>query len=99
MNDAGKIAGRVFAKTFACYLRCCRNIQEAVKDMVDIVNDPDATEQETDAALLTISDALFPTGERFPPRRCDVRAEIACPECGVVWCEKCGRCECNGKGE
>jgi hypothetical protein len=50
----------MFAFMFQAYLECSDEIQAAIRDMVAIVNDPAATEDERDAAIATITEALFP---------------------------------------
>lgn len=61
VSDGNIITSRVFAEVFQAYLECSDEMQAAVRDMIEIVNDPRATSQEVDAALLTISEALFPS--------------------------------------
>jgi len=54
------IASRAFADVFRAYLECSDAVQEAIRDMVEIVNDPESAAEEVNAALLTIAEALFP---------------------------------------
>ncbi len=58
---AEAIASRAFADMFRAYMECSDAVQEAIRDMVEIVNDPESAVEETDAALLTIAEALFPS--------------------------------------
>jgi lambda repressor-like predicted transcriptional regulator len=58
--DGNAIASRMFAQVFQAYLECSDEVQQAVRAMVDVVNSPDATQEECEAALITIQDALFP---------------------------------------
>lgn len=60
-RDAELIASEAFARVFRAYIECSEAAQEAIRDMVEIVNDPEATADERDAALLTIAEALFPS--------------------------------------
>ena len=60
-SDAEVIASRAFADVFRAYLECSDAVQEVIRDMVEIVNDPEATAEEIDAAVLTIAEALFPS--------------------------------------
>jgi len=60
-RDAELIASEAFARVFRAYIECSDAAQEAIRDMVEIVNDPETTTDERDAALLTIAEALFPS--------------------------------------
>lgn len=51
----------LFAKMFRAYLECSDEIQAVVRDMVDIVNDPNCDQDEKQAAIHTIAEALFPS--------------------------------------
>jgi len=59
--DGNLVTSEVFAQVFHAYLECSDEVQAAIRDMVEIVNDPEATTDEVHAALATIADALFPT--------------------------------------
>jgi lambda repressor-like predicted transcriptional regulator len=60
-NDSDLIASRMFADVFQAYMECSDEIQQAIREMVDIVHSVDATEDERDAAIVTIAEALFPS--------------------------------------
>ena len=51
---------RLFAQVMSAYKECDPEIQDVVLEMVDIVNDAEATNDEKDAAIHTIVEALFP---------------------------------------
>lgn len=59
--DAKEILSRMFAEVFPAYLECSHEVQVAIRGMVAIVNHPETTAEETEAALLTIADGLFPS--------------------------------------
>lgn len=59
--DGKLIASKVFADVFQAYLECSTEIQAVIRDMVQVVNAHDAIEDERDAALATIAEALFPS--------------------------------------
>lgn len=59
--DGNLMTSQVFAQMFHAYLECNDEVQSAIRDMVEIVNAPDATEDEKEAATLTIAEALFPS--------------------------------------
>lgn len=58
--DASLLTSEQFAVVFQAYLECSDNIQAAIREMVEIVNDPESDEEEKFAAVSTIADALFP---------------------------------------
>jgi lambda repressor-like predicted transcriptional regulator len=51
-----------FAKCFSTYLECSPAMQQIIRDMAAIVSDAEATEDERQAAVATIAEALFPSG-------------------------------------
>jgi len=59
--DGNRIASDVFAKMIRAFQECSDEIQAAVYDMADIVNSTAAAQDEKDAALATIEEALFPS--------------------------------------
>ena len=59
--DGNLMSSQVFAQVMHAFLECSDEIQSAIVEMVQIVNDPDATDDEKHAALSTIADALFPS--------------------------------------
>jgi lambda repressor-like predicted transcriptional regulator len=54
------VTSRMFAQVFQAYMECSDEIQEVIRDMAAIVNDPEATETEQAMACSTIAEALFP---------------------------------------
>jgi len=50
----------IFARIYQAYLECADDTQEAVRNMLAIVNAPDADSDEKEMALDTIVEALFP---------------------------------------
>jgi lambda repressor-like predicted transcriptional regulator len=55
------MASQLFAQVFQAYLECSEEAQAAIRDMVEIVNDPEATEDDRAMACSTIAEALFPS--------------------------------------
>ncbi len=53
--------GLLFANIFQAYLECSDEIQEGVREMVSIINNPNADEQEKAMSLDSLVEALFPT--------------------------------------
>lgn len=60
-SDGNRIASQVFAQTLQAYLECSDDVQAVIRDMAVVYNAPDATEEEREAALSTIAEALFPS--------------------------------------
>lgn len=60
MNDPGLLASQQFAQMLHAYKECSDEIQAVILDMVEVYNSSDATEDEPQAALATIAEALFP---------------------------------------
>src|SRR5262249_41253342 len=60
-KDGNLIASHMFAEMFHTYLECGDEVQAAIRDMVAVVNAPDATKEECDAALASIAEALLPS--------------------------------------
>lgn len=58
--DGNRLSTQMFAQVFRAYKECSDEIQAAIRDMVDILDDEDATNDEKEAALSTIQEALFP---------------------------------------
>ena len=48
------------AKLIRAYIECSDEIQAGIRDMLDILNDADADDDDRDMALVTLADALFP---------------------------------------
>ena len=59
--DIDLMTSQFFAQLFHAYLECSDEVQAVIREMVEVVNDPDSTKEESDAALLTIAEALFPS--------------------------------------
>ena len=52
-----------FSKSLCAFLECDDDSQEIIHDMAGVVNDPEATLAEQQAAIRTIAEALFPSGQ------------------------------------
>jgi DNA-binding XRE family transcriptional regulator len=48
------------AKFLRAYLECSDEIQAGIREMLDILNDPETDEDDRDMTLITLADALFP---------------------------------------
>lgn len=48
------------AKFIHAYLECSDSIQEGIRNMLDILNDPESDEDDRHMAVATLADALFP---------------------------------------
>jgi lambda repressor-like predicted transcriptional regulator len=48
------------AKFLRAYLECSDEIQAGIRDMLEILNDPNTDEDDRDMTLITLADALFP---------------------------------------
>ena len=59
--DPELMTSRMFAQVFQAYVECTVEIQSLIRDMVEIVNDPSATEDEKLMACSTIAESLFPS--------------------------------------
>ena len=59
--DPELMTSRMFAQVFQAYVECTAEIQSLIRDMVEIVNDPSATEDEKLMACSTIAESLFPS--------------------------------------
>jgi len=57
--DTELLASRMFAQVFQAYMECSDDVQEIIRDMIAIVNDPEAAEDERSMACSTIAEALF----------------------------------------
>jgi len=55
-----RIASEMFARVFQAYQECSDEVQAAIRSMTAIVNSDDASEEERNAAVGTIAEALFP---------------------------------------
>jgi plasmid maintenance system antidote protein VapI len=54
-------AGRMFAHFFRAYLECEPPIQEVIREMSSIIDDPEADEDDRAMAVATLQEALFPS--------------------------------------
>lgn len=54
------VTSTAVVRSIQAYLNTSDNIREVIDDMLKIVDDPKATEDEVSMAELTIVDALFP---------------------------------------
>lgn len=59
-NNPNLIASQMFAQMLNAFKECTTEIQEVILDMAGVYNSPEATEDERDAALVTIAEALYP---------------------------------------
>jgi hypothetical protein len=50
----------MFARFFHAFLECDPSIQQVVRDMAEIINDPDADSDDRELAISTLYEALFP---------------------------------------
>jgi lambda repressor-like predicted transcriptional regulator len=48
------------AKFLRAYLECSDEIQAGVRELLDVLNDPETDEDDREATLFTLADALFP---------------------------------------
>ncbi len=60
IQDIEKLELLKNAKILQAYLECSSEIQAGVREMLGIINDPDADPDDRDMALYTLADALFP---------------------------------------
>ena len=60
-KDGNRIASELFAQCFRAYLECSDHVQDVIRDMVNLVNDPETDEEIREAAHATITEALFPS--------------------------------------
>jgi predicted XRE-type DNA-binding protein len=56
---------QLFAEMFPAYAKGNETRKEVIRSMVEIVNDPTATEEEKRAALDTLVEAIFPQNDGF----------------------------------
>ena len=59
-DDINKLNIQMASKFLQAYLECSDGIQEVVREMLAIVNAPDADADDRDMAIHTLADALFP---------------------------------------
>ena len=58
--DGNIMVSRQFAEVLCAYRECSAEVQRIIDLMAQIVNDPNADEDERDAAVGTVAEALFP---------------------------------------
>lgn len=56
----------MFATCLCAFRECSDAIQSMIVEMAGIANDPEATLEEREAAVVTIAEALFPPGDEEP---------------------------------
>ena len=49
-----------FAQFFRAYMEASDIAQEVIRDMCEIINDPDTDQDDREAAYVTLMEALFP---------------------------------------
>jgi lambda repressor-like predicted transcriptional regulator len=54
------VTSRMFAEVFQAYTECSNEVQEVIREMISVVNDSEAAENEREMACSTIAEALFP---------------------------------------
>jgi lambda repressor-like predicted transcriptional regulator len=59
-NDIQKLQLLQATKFLRAYLECSDQIQAAIREMLDILNDPETDEDDRDMTLFTLADSLFP---------------------------------------
>jgi len=64
--DSGIVASKI-ADVFRAYLECSDETKEAIRDLIDITNDPDATRDEVAMATLNLAGEDADTSGRFGP--------------------------------
>lgn len=60
--DPGLVATEGFARFLCAFKECSDEIQGIILEMAALMNDPETTPEEHDAALHTIYDAMTPSG-------------------------------------
>lgn len=60
--DGNLMVSEQFAHLLCAFRECSGEVQEVILEMAKIVEDPHATEDEREAAVATIAEALFPSG-------------------------------------
>jgi hypothetical protein len=59
-RDMDYINASLFAKCFRAYLECDDDVQEGIKEMAEIIENPESSEDDRALAIHTIAEALFP---------------------------------------
>jgi DNA-binding XRE family transcriptional regulator len=60
--EPGVMLSQTFARCLCAYFECSAEMQQVVLEMARVVSDPQADQDERDAAAATISEILFPSG-------------------------------------
>jgi lambda repressor-like predicted transcriptional regulator len=55
-----KLALLQAANVLHAYLECSTEIQQGIRNLLEILNDPNTDEDDRDSTLMTLADALFP---------------------------------------
>ncbi len=59
-RDLQKLQALQAAKLLQAYLECSDEIQAAIREMLEILNDPETDDDDRESTLFTLADALFP---------------------------------------
>jgi len=59
-RDLAKLQTLQGAKFLQAYLECSDGIQNAIREMLEILNDPETDDDDRESTLFTLADALFP---------------------------------------
>jgi predicted XRE-type DNA-binding protein len=59
-RDLQKLQTLQGAKFLQAYLECSDEIQKAIREMLEILNDPETDDDDRESTLFTLADALFP---------------------------------------
>ncbi len=59
-NDIQKLQLLQATKFLRAYLECSDEIQSEIRELLDVLNDPETDEDDCDMTLFTLADALFP---------------------------------------
>ena len=65
VNNIEQLNTLLAATYIQAYLECSPELQEGIRDMILILNDPQADEDERFGALATLAYALFPDKDRM----------------------------------
>lgn len=63
-SDVDRLNARLFAQFHRAYAEASDDVQEIIHEMVQIINDPAADENEKNAAADTLLEALFPSNHQ-----------------------------------
>jgi predicted XRE-type DNA-binding protein len=64
------------AKFLRAYLECSDNVQAGIRELLDVVNDPETDDDDRESTLMTLADALFPN-----PHEGKLGADLEQTEC------------------